>query len=88
MNKTELIIAHGTSDGMKKIAESLPPYDLLRAYREARATFNTPDILGGAVIDQGASTTDQATMPWGKSFVGVGQYLCQWDPSLSTRSAA
>ena len=51
MNKTELIIAHGTSDGMKKIAESLPPYDLLRAYREARATFNTPDIV--LVIHQG-----------------------------------
>jgi hypothetical protein len=45
MNKTELIIAPGTSDGLKKIVESLPPYDLLRAYRQARATFNTPDIV-------------------------------------------
>lgn len=51
MNKTELIIAPGTSDGMKKIAEALPPYDLLRAYREARHTFNTPDVV--LVIHQG-----------------------------------
>lgn len=45
MNKTELIIAPGTSDGMKKIVELLPPYDLLKAYRQARTTFNTPDIV-------------------------------------------
>lgn len=45
MNKTELIIAPGTSPDMKKIAESLPPYDLLRAYREARHTFNSNDIV-------------------------------------------
>ncbi len=51
MNKTELIFAQGTSDGMKKIAQSIPPYDLLRAYREARATFNTPDIV--LVVHQG-----------------------------------
>jgi hypothetical protein len=30
---------------MTKIAESLPTYDLLRAYREASRTFNTPDIV-------------------------------------------
>jgi len=45
VNKTELIIAPGTSDGMKKLVESLPPYDLLKAYREVRATFNTPDVV-------------------------------------------
>jgi hypothetical protein len=45
MNKTELIIAPGTSEGMKKIVETLPPYDLLRAYREARSTFRTPDVV-------------------------------------------
>lgn len=45
MNKTELIIDHGTSPKMKQIAESLPPYDLLKAYREARATFNTADVV-------------------------------------------
>jgi hypothetical protein len=44
-NKTELIIAPGTSPGMKKVVESLPPYDLLKAYREARATFDTPDVV-------------------------------------------
>jgi hypothetical protein len=51
MNKTELIIAPGTSPKMKKIAESLPPYDLLKAYREARHTFNTSDIV--VVVSQG-----------------------------------
>jgi hypothetical protein len=45
MNKTELIVAPGTSPDMKKIVESFPPFDLLRAYREARATFNTNDIV-------------------------------------------
>ena len=30
---------------MRKVAESLPPYDLLKAYREATRTFNTTDIV-------------------------------------------
>jgi hypothetical protein len=51
MNKTELILAPGTSEGMRKTVESLPPYDLLKAYRDARATFNTPDIV--LVIHEG-----------------------------------
>jgi hypothetical protein len=55
VNKTELIFAPGTSPEMKKIAEQLPPYDLLKAYREATHTFNTTDIVlvvaGGVDID-------------------------------------
>jgi len=30
---------------MRQIAESLPPYDLLKAYREASCTLNTTDIV-------------------------------------------
>lgn len=41
----ELIIAQGTSEQMKKAAQALPAYDLLKAYREARAAFNTNDIV-------------------------------------------
>jgi hypothetical protein len=59
MNKTELIIAPGTSPGMKKIAESIPPYDLLKAYREARQVFNTPDIV--LVVAQGNAEGFQAS---------------------------
>jgi hypothetical protein len=51
MNQTELILAPGTSPNMKKIAESLPPYDLLKAYREARHAFGTSDIV--LVISEG-----------------------------------
>jgi hypothetical protein len=45
MNRTELILAPGTSPEMKKLVESLPPYDLLKAYRDARHTFATGDIV-------------------------------------------
>ena len=45
MTKTELIFAPGTSPAMKKAAESLPPYDLLKAYREAAVAFRTNDIV-------------------------------------------
>jgi hypothetical protein len=45
VTKTELILAPGTSPQMKEIAEALPPYDLLKAYREARQHFGTPDIV-------------------------------------------
>jgi hypothetical protein len=45
MNKTELILAPGTSPQMKEIVEQLPPYDLLKAYREARRAFDTNDIV-------------------------------------------
>ena len=30
---------------MQKVAESMPPYDLLKAYREATQAFNTPDVV-------------------------------------------
>lgn len=43
--KTELILAPGTSPNMKKMAESIPPGALLQAYREARETFRTSDIV-------------------------------------------
>jgi hypothetical protein len=43
--ETQLIIAPGTSDRMKKIVQSIPPYDLLLAYRQARHAFRTPDIV-------------------------------------------
>ena len=45
MNKTELILAPGTSPRMRKIAESIPPYDLLKAYRDAVRVFDNTDIV-------------------------------------------
>jgi hypothetical protein len=51
MNKTELILAPGTSPKLKELVERLPPYDLLKAYREARTHFNTPDIVLVVVAD-------------------------------------
>lgn len=45
MNATQLFFAPGTTDQMKKLAQNIPAYDLLKAYREARATFNTNDIV-------------------------------------------
>lgn len=45
MGQSQLFTGPGTSDRMKQLAESLPPYDLLKAYRDARAHFNTPDIV-------------------------------------------
>jgi hypothetical protein len=37
---------------MQQIAESLPPYDLLKAYRDARVHFRTADIVLVVVPDQ------------------------------------
>jgi hypothetical protein len=45
MGQSELFTGPGTSDRMKKIAESLPPYDLLKAYRDAVAHFHTTDVV-------------------------------------------
>jgi hypothetical protein len=42
---TELIVAPGTSDRMKQVAQSIPPYDLIKAYRDARVSFNSNDIV-------------------------------------------
>lgn len=41
----ELFIAPGTSDQLKNLVQRIPPYDLLKAYRDARMTFNTNDIV-------------------------------------------
>lgn len=45
MNATELILAPNTSPRMTKIAQSLPPYDLLKAYREAGIKLASNDIV-------------------------------------------
>jgi hypothetical protein len=45
MNAVELFIAPGTDKQMKEAAQALPPYDLLKAYREAQTTFNTNDVV-------------------------------------------
>ena len=45
MNATQLFFAPGTSEPMKKLAQSLPPYDLLKAYREATVAFSTTDVV-------------------------------------------
>lgn len=42
------------------------------------------DLLGQADVDQGASTVDAATMPWGKSFLAAGSLILQIDPSIVT----
>ncbi len=52
MGQSQLFTGPGTSDRMKQIAESLPPYDLLKAYRDARAHFGTDDIVLIVVPDE------------------------------------
>jgi hypothetical protein len=52
MGTNELFTGPGTSDRMQKLAESLPPYDLLKAYREAAQHFHTTDIVLVVVPDQ------------------------------------
>lgn len=47
-------------------------------------TGNATNMLGQAVIDQGASQVDEATQPWAKGFVGVDKYVLQWDSSTYT----
>ena len=45
MIKSSLEFAQGTNDATKKLVQSLPPYDLLIAYRQASAKFGTTDIV-------------------------------------------
>lgn len=45
MNATQLFFAPGTPEPMRKLAVSIPPYDLLKAYRDATIAFNTTDIV-------------------------------------------
>ena len=45
MRATQLFFAPGTSKPMQQLAESMPAFDLLKAYREAAMTFNTTDIV-------------------------------------------
>jgi hypothetical protein len=52
MGTSELFTGPGTSKRMKQIAESLPPYDLLKAYRDAQAAFGTSDIVLVVVPDE------------------------------------
>ena len=52
MGTNQLFTGPGTSERVKRIAESLPPYDLLKAYREARAHFRTDDIVLVVVPDE------------------------------------
>ncbi|MFI0608633.1 MAG: hypothetical protein ACH37Z_12195 [Anaerolineae bacterium] len=49
-------------------------------------TFGDPtkQMLGCAVIDQGASTVDEATQPWAKAFFAVDNLVLQSDPSVAT----
>jgi len=41
----ELFFAQGTDEKVKRAAQNYPPYDLLKAYRDAQAAFNTNDIV-------------------------------------------
>lgn len=59
MGTSQLFTGPGTSDRMKKIAESLPPYDLIKAYRDARDHFGTDDIVLVVVPDEMEGFTAQ-----------------------------
>lgn len=52
MGVNELFLGPGTSERMQQIAQSLPPYDLLKAYREAQSAFGTDDIVLVVVPDE------------------------------------
>jgi len=45
MGKIELFLGPNTGDRMRQIAQSIPPHDLLKAYREASEHFGTKDIV-------------------------------------------
>jgi hypothetical protein len=45
MIRTSLEFAQDTNDATKKLVQSLPPYDLLVAYRRASSEFGTTDIV-------------------------------------------
>ncbi len=57
MNRTSLEFAKGTHEDVKKMAQMVPAYDLLKNYRDAVAKFGTTDIVlliaihGGEVIN-------------------------------------
>jgi hypothetical protein len=59
MGQSELFTGPGTSDRMKRIAEGIPPYDLLKAYREAVAHFQTADVVLVVVPEQADGFTAQ-----------------------------
>ena len=42
------------------------------------------NMLGSAVIDQGASTVDASTQPWAKAFCVANNLVLQTDPSVAT----
>ena len=44
----------------------------------------TSNLLGAAVIDQGASTVDQTYQPWAKVFFAADNLVLQTDPSVSS----
>lgn len=76
MNTVELFIAPGTSEQMRKIAQALPPYDLLKAYREARASFNTNDVV--LVVSAAQPEEGFTAMP---RAVYVEQAFKKWSPA-------
>jgi hypothetical protein len=45
MIKTSLEFAPGTHADVKRMAQAVPPYDLLKAYREATVKFGVTDIV-------------------------------------------
>lgn len=45
MSPSQLVLSPGTSERMQKVARSIPPYDLLKAYREAKRAFGTSDVV-------------------------------------------
>lgn len=65
-------------------------YDLDQNRWISALSFGTAgvNLLGQAVIDQGASMTDAATQPWAKGFIGASHRLLQWDPSIYTDFSA
>ena len=53
LNATQLFFAPGTPEPMQKLVQSFPPYDLLKAYRDATVAFNTTDIVILPVVRNG-----------------------------------
>lgn len=44
----------------------------------------TVNMLGSAVVDQGASTADASTQPWAKAFYAANNLVLQTDPSVAS----
>jgi hypothetical protein len=60
MVKTSLVCAAGTPDEVKRMAQAVPPYDLLKAYREGSQKLGSTDLILVIAMDRGEAVSLKA----------------------------